>query len=88
MGKVETEFLKTQERAPLVCFRYIDDIFFIQTHGKEHLQIFLQEPNNFDSDFKFTYEPNEKEIPFLDIKIKLNEGKICTYLYIKSTDKH
>ena len=29
MGKVVTEFLKTQERAPLVCFRYIDDIFFI-----------------------------------------------------------
>ena len=41
--EVETEFLETQERAPLVLFRYIDDIFFIWTHGKEHLEIFLQE---------------------------------------------
>ena len=29
MDKVETEFLKTQERTPLVWFRYIDDIVFI-----------------------------------------------------------
>ena len=37
---------------------------------------------------KFTYELNEKEIPFLDLKVKLNEGKINTGLYIKSTDRH
>ena len=37
---------------------------------------------------KFTYESNEKEIPFLDLKVNLNEGKISTDLYIKSTDRH
>ena len=37
---------------------------------------------------KFTYESNEKEIPFFDLKMKLNEGKISTDLYIKSTDRH
>ena len=37
---------------------------------------------------KFTYELNEKEIPFLDLKMKLNEGKISADLYIKSTDRH
>ena len=37
---------------------------------------------------KFIYESSEKEIPFLDLKVKLNEGKISTDLYIKSTDSH
>ena len=45
MGEVETEFFKAQERTPLVWFRYIDDIFFTWTHGKEHLETFLQELN-------------------------------------------
>ena len=81
-------WLKTQERTPLVWFRYIDDIFFIWAPGKEHLETFLQELNNFNPDLKFTYESNEKEIPFLDLKVKLNEGKISTDLYIKSTDRH
>ena len=87
MVEVETKFLKIQERTPLVWFRYID-IFFIWTHGKEHLETFLQELNNFNPDLKFTYESNEKEIPFLNLKVNLNEGKISTDLYIKSTDRH
>ena len=43
MYEAETEFLKTQERMPLVWFRYNDDIFLIWTHGKEHPETFLQE---------------------------------------------
>ena len=88
MDEVETAFLKTQERAPLVWFRYIDDIFFIWTHDKEHLETFLQELINFNPDLKFTYESNEKEILFLDLHVKLNEGKISPDLYIKSTERH
>ena len=88
MDEVETEFLKTQERTPLVWFRYIDGIFFIWTHSKEHLETFLQELNIFNPDLKFTYELNEKEIPILDLKVKLIEGKISTDLYIKSADRH
>ena len=58
MDEIETEFLKTQERTPLVWFRYTDDVFFLWTHGKEHLETFLQELNNFNPDLKFTYESN------------------------------
>ena len=87
MDEAGTEFLKIQERTALVWFRYIDDIFFIWTHGKEHLETFLQELNNFNPDLKFTYESNEKEIPFLDLKVKLSEGKISIDLYIKYADK-
>ena len=81
MDEVETEFLKTQERTPLVWFRYID-VFHL------HLETFLQELNNLNPDLKITYESNEKEIPFLDLKVKLNENKISTDLYIKSTERH
>ena len=43
---------------------------------------------NFNSDLKFTYESNEKEISFLDLKVKFTEGKLSTDLYIKSRDRH
>ena len=88
VDEVETEFLKTRETAPLVWFKYIDDIVFIWIYGKEHLETFLQKLNNFNSDLKLTYEPNKKEISFLDLKLKLNEGKISTDLYVKSGDRH
>ena len=62
---------KNSRKAPLAWYRYIDDIFFIWTHGKEHLQTFLQEFNNFNSDLKFTHKPNEKEIPIFRFKVEV-----------------
>ena len=38
MGKVGTELLETQTDKPFWWVRYIDDIFFIQTHGQEKLK--------------------------------------------------
>ena len=46
MDEVETEFLKTEERTPLIWFIYIDDIFFIWSHGKEHLKTFYRNSIN------------------------------------------
>ena len=37
MDEVETEFLKSQELQPFLWLRYIDDIFFIWTHGEKKL---------------------------------------------------
>ena len=36
MDQVETKFLETQKNKLLIWFRYIDDVFFIWTHGKLH----------------------------------------------------
>ena len=47
MDKVETEFLETQTDKLFWSVRYIDDIFFIWTHGKEKLKIFLEDLNKF-----------------------------------------
>ena len=48
MDKFETSFLETQQKQSLVWFRYIDDIFFIWTHGEEKLEICLNNLSEFD----------------------------------------
>ncbi|XP_021341474.1 uncharacterized protein LOC110442280 [Mizuhopecten yessoensis] len=40
MDHLETAFLQSQSLSPLVWSRYIDDIFFIWTHGSESLDSF------------------------------------------------
>ena len=88
MDEVETSFLETQEIKPLVWFRYIDDVFFIWTHGQEKLDSFLEELNRCNSSIKFTYESSKTSIPFLDLKVSLSNGYLSTDLHIKSTDRH
>ena len=88
MDQVETEFLQTQQCKPLVWFRYIDDIFFIWTHGKEKLNKFLEDFNKFHPNLKFTHEFSEKNVTFLDLIVKLSNGNITTDLHIKPTDRH
>ena len=50
MDKVETEFLKTQERTPLIWFRYIGDIFFSILNLRTDINIYQHftssHPNN------------------------------------------
>ena len=41
MDEIEANFFDAQEFKLLVWFRYIDDVFFIWTHGKEKLEEFL-----------------------------------------------
>ena len=54
MDKTETDFLKTQELQPFVWLRYIDDIFFIWTHGEAELERFMEGLNNFLPYLQFT----------------------------------
>ena len=54
MDKVETDFLESQKLKPMVWFRYINDIFFIWTHGEQELQRFLQELNKTHPNLTFT----------------------------------
>ena len=56
MDEMETSFLKTQQLQPFIWLRYIDDIFFIWTHGEEQLKLFLKDLNKFHPNLKFTYE--------------------------------
>ena len=88
MDKIESDFLKTQEAKPLVWYRYIDDVFFIWTHGEQKLNSFLEELNNYHPNIKFTHESSKENIFFLDLFVSLSENKLYTDLYIKPTDRH
>ena len=88
MDKVETEFLETQTDKPFWWVRYIDDIFFTWTHGQEKLKVFLEDLNKFHPNLKFTSVSSEENVAFLDLKVKLKQGKIETDLHVKSTNRH
>ena len=88
MSDLETKFLDSQHLLALVWLRYIDDIFFIWAHGEESLKKFLDQLNGFNQYIKFTNEYNVENIPFLDLKMGLKDGKITTDLHVKPTDRH
>ena len=48
-------------------------MFFIWTHGENELEKFMSSFNSFTSNFKFSYEPSEKDASFLDLKISLSK---------------
>ena len=61
---------------------------FIWTDSGENLNKFLKDLNEFRANFKFTYGKSKEKNIFLDLVIKLTDGKIVTDLYCKSTDIH
>ena len=88
MDKIESDFLKTQEAKPLVWYRYIDDVFFIWTHGEQKPNSFLEELKNYHLNIKFTHQSSKENISFLDLSVSLSENKLYTDLYIKPTGRH
>ena len=75
MDELETKFLQSQSLQPLVWLRYIDDIFFIWTHGKDKLEMFLDGLNRFNNNIKFTHESSKENVTFLDLIVKLSKGR-------------
>ena len=86
MDKTETNFLKTQELQPFVWLRYIDNIFFIWTHGEAGLKKFMEELNNFLLNLQFKNESLKKRVAFLDLNVSLENASVTTNVHTKSTD--
>ena len=86
LDQVESEFLKTQIHQPLVSFRYIDEIFFIWSHGQSKLEQFLDDFNKFHPSLKFTHGSSRKNATFLDVDVKLLNEQIITDLHIEASD--
>ena len=78
MDEIETEFLKSQELKSFLWVGYIENIFFIWTHGEAKLTQFLNELNNFYSSLKFIYETSNWTVYFLDLNVGLRNGAIFT----------
>ena len=66
---METEFLKKEYLKPGIWLRYIDNIFFVLTHGEDKLDEFLERLNSFRPNLNFTLEHSEQEISFLDVTV-------------------
>ena len=88
MDELETKFLQSQSLQPLEWFRYIDDVFFIWTRGKDKLEKFLEDLNSFFSYIKFTHQYRKENVTFLDLIMKLSKVRLTTDLHIKDTDRH
>ena len=54
MDELELDFLKIQDHQQFLWLRYIDDIFFIWTHGEKKLQNCLEKLNKLHPNIKFT----------------------------------
>ena len=67
---------------------YIDDIFFIWEHGEESLGDFIDQVNLLHPTIKFTAEYSKEEVNFLDLSLKLNDGKLKADLFVKPADTH
>ena len=88
MGKLEQQFLCTQERVPLVWWRYIDDVFAVWTHGEPALQSFVDELNRHRNTIKFKANWSTEKVTFLDTQVYLRNGLVETDRQIKPTDTH
>ena len=66
MKYVETQLTDTSPKKPKIGLRFIDDIFMIWGHGRQALEDFKHLANYIHPTIKFSFNTNEKEIPFLD----------------------
>ncbi|GFO05644.1 hypothetical protein PoB_003214900 [Plakobranchus ocellatus] len=86
MGTLERRLLDTWPDKSMVWPRYIDDIFFIWTHGRSKHEQFINHANTFYSTIKLTSTISPTQIPFLDIMICFHNGLRQIDLYSKPTD--
>ena len=88
MDYIETEFLKTQSIKRWVWKRFFEDVFFVWTNSKENLDRFLKELYGFYSRIKTTFEKSKVKVNFLDLIIKIKNGRLSTNLHTKPVDSH
>ena len=88
MDVLEKQMLSSYKQKPLVYLRCIDDMFMIWTDGEDSLNDFLIHCNNQNKNIQFEQTISNNSMPFLNVSVTLEGGKLTTDLYCKSTDKH
>ena len=87
MHKIESQILKHAPHSIRFWRRFIDDHFFIFTHGEDKLHEVLTFMNEIHPTIKFTFKYSKTSIEFLDISIHFVQGgKLFSKVYIKPTD--
>lgn len=88
---VHSELRETNHgpHTPMIELRFIDDIFGILKGNESQLCDYIKQLQTNKGGLKFTYEYSEKEVNFLDVKVKrLVSGTIITDIYHKPTARH
>ena len=90
MGFLESNLLESSPIRinPDFWKRFIDDIFLLWTGTESELNQFSQFLNTYHPTIKFTVSSSLSSIPFLDIRIKLENRFLSTDLFTKDTDAH
>ena len=88
LGKFETDTLSRAPYQPHTWWRYVDHIFMIWSHSVDDLHAFTSYLNSIHPTIKFTSTYSFTFIPFLDVKVFVDNSNITTDLYTKATDKH
>ncbi|XP_060688225.1 uncharacterized protein LOC132820238 [Hemiscyllium ocellatum] len=84
--RFEQDFFSMQDLQPTLYTRYIDDIFFLWTHGEESLIKLHSDINKFHPTIKLTMDYSRVSASFLDTCVSINDGHLSTTLYRKPTD--
>ncbi|CAJ0938138.1 unnamed protein product [Ranitomeya imitator] len=69
-------------------WRYIDDVFLIWTGTEDMLREFHDYLNGIDETIKFTLVYSDTNIQFLDVNVRIENDRLVTKLYTKTTDKN
>jgi len=93
VGFSEQQFIFNEDRNPFYSniiryFRYLDDVLCVFKGSQDELNEFTIHLNRMSSDLKFTVESDSKRVHFLDMWIKLEDGRLTTTLYRKETDRN
>ena len=73
---------------PQLHKRYIDDVVGAAQCSRLELDDFINYVSNFHPALQFTSNISDLELPFLDIKLKINNHNIQTSVHYKATDTH
>ena len=73
MANLEENFLRNTQSKPLLCLRYLDDIFLLRIHREEELLKFCKDFNLENHHIDITMNHSAEEVNFLDATIKLKK---------------
>ena len=89
VGYIEERIRSTYTSfVPQLHKRYIDDVVGAAQCSRLELENFINHVFNFHPALQFTSNISDLELPFLDIKLKINNHSIQTSVHYKETDTH
>ena len=89
VGYIEEQIRSTYTGfVPQLHKRYIDDVVGDAQCSRLGLEYFINYVSNFHPALQFTSNISDLELPFLDIKLKINNHSIQTSVHYKETDTH